>query len=169
MNCPGCGEPLTGLATRCWANGDGCGWVKGKQAEKPKAKPVTVPDSEPRRLTFPWSELVSVNTRKGGMVGRLSKEYRDGLNAMKASAKTQATANRWPILTCPVRLDAEFHVPDRRKRDCGNYMKALEDSLKGSIYEDDSQVVEWHGYKMPVGKNPRAVLTVTAIEGRAAA
>lgn len=36
MNCPGCNEPLHGLGTRCWAGGEGCGWVLGKDEPVPE-------------------------------------------------------------------------------------------------------------------------------------
>ena len=177
MNCPQCSKPLHGLATRCWAGGEGCGWTAGKSGNVRNQRgfaatlPMrpTAPDTEPRRITIPWDELVSVNKRKGGMVGKLSKEYRSKLAAMRETVEHAATEARWSTLTGPVRLDVEFYPPDRRRRDVSNLLKALEDSMTGPIYEDDAQIVEMHVFKMPVSSNPRAVVTVTAIEREQAA
>ena len=37
--CPGCGEKLEGLATRCWAGGNGCGWTLAGWEGAPGGEP----------------------------------------------------------------------------------------------------------------------------------
>lgn len=177
MNCPTCGHPLHGLATRCWAGGEGCGWGDPSREAALLNLPTRsttgpggrAPDSEPRRITIPWAELVSVNKRSGGMVGWTSKEWHASLKAMRKTVEVQAVAHRWPVLDGPVCVDIEYYVPDNRRRDCSNLDKGAIDALIGSVLNDDDQVVEWHGSKMPVHANPRAVVTVTAIAEEQAA
>lgn len=114
----------------------------------------------PLTVILPWGMLVSVNQRKGGMVGKLSKEYRAKLKAMKAEVASQV---RGEPTTDPVALEVVYHPPDRRRRDCHNYDKAIMDALTGSVYADDSQVVDWRGRKMPPSKQARAVIEVTPV------
>ena len=54
-----------------------------------------------------------------------------------------------------VALKIEFVPSDRRKRDIDNIAKCVLDSLKGIVYEDDSQVVHLEMWKKEPQKEPR--------------
>jgi crossover junction endodeoxyribonuclease RusA len=50
--------------------------------------------------------------------------------------------------------------------DLDNTLKVLLDSLRGVVYVDDSQIVELVATRRDDKDNPRAVVTVAAVEGR---
>jgi crossover junction endodeoxyribonuclease RusA len=51
----------------------------------------------------------------------------------------------------------------RKKGDCDNYLKALLDAIKGSVYIDDDQVVEIHAYRDDDKRDPRVTLLVREV------
>jgi crossover junction endodeoxyribonuclease RusA len=59
--------------------------------------------------------------------------------------------------TGPVALNLTVFRP-RKISDLDNYLKALLDALKGSVYLDDDQVVEISAYRDDDKDNPRVVL-----------
>lgn len=97
------------------------------------------------RMTLPWDALQSVNVRTnpagwGKMRGRqfLTRKYRGAMEAARLLVVGQWRGGE-PI---PGRIAIEmwFHQPDRRRRDCGNYVKLIEDALTGVVYLDDWQI-----------------------------
>lgn len=166
--CPGCGRLVRSVAKDPWCHD--CPGRFSELAEKaavtggtPAVRPTW---SGPVLVTFPWAALVSVNNRCGGMVGWTSKEWRDGLNAMRTLAAAQV---KCAPTEGPVRLTVHYHPPDRRHLDAHNNDKAIMDSLQGLVYADDAQVVEWHGHKYPPSADPRAVVEVEVIAAETAA
>jgi Holliday junction resolvase RusA-like endonuclease len=123
---------------------------------------VTVPDTEPRRIVIPWGELVSVNQRSAAK-SWTSQAWRDGLAAMRETVQHHVFTHRWGLLECEVERTIDFYPPDRRRRDCGNYEKAIDDAMSELVYRDDSQIVVWSARKLEVSKDARAVVTVTAL------
>lgn len=59
-----------------------------------------------------------------------------------------------------VHLAVAFYLPDKRRRDCDNLQKSIQDALNGIAYADDSQVHSWQGMLFHDAANPRAVVTV---------
>lgn len=170
VHCPRCNRVLrtvgVGYCEDCGIYADDTATRMHEFAKELADKQTRPPIGFPLTVILPWGMLVSVNQRKGGMVGKLSKEYRAKLKAMKAEVASQV---RGEPTTDPVALEVVYHPPDRRRRDCHNYDKAIMDALTGSVYADDSQVVEWRGRKMPPTKQARAVIEVTPIAMREAA
>lgn len=184
-DCPNCSAPLHGLATRCWAGGEGCGWVKGKDEPvsdggtthgtklPPDSRTEKQPDDqEPRYLVLPWPLLASVNKRAGGMVGWTSVAYRKGLVAARAEVTRFVMENGWRTFAGPVRVSIDYYPPDRRRRDYHNYDKLILDAMTAKdehpgIYLDDAQVWDWRGSKREMEPEPRAVIAVRAIQGGA--
>jgi Holliday junction resolvase RusA-like endonuclease len=68
----------------------------------------------------------------------------------------------------PVSVHIDYYFPDRRRRDCTNFDKAILDALNGIIYEDDSQVgsnFNFFGYRASFAKylcpdNPRIEILI---------
>jgi len=95
-------------------------------------------------LTVPWQYVMHDNHRlmpvKMGKGVRLitAPAYRDA----KAAA-TLRLIDQWrrPRLHGFVALTGTVFMPDRRKRDAGNYRKLLTDALSGVAYDDDSQLI----------------------------
>ena len=54
----------------------------------------------------------------------------------------------------------EFILPTRRRQDCVNLAKPVEDAMNGVVYVDDAQVVDLHITKR-VGDQPGVTVTVT--------
>lgn len=96
-------------------------------------------------------------TRNGRFTPDTTKRYE---NKVRLCAYTAGVKK----LSGPVVLSLVLYMPDRRRRDGENIQKAIQDALNGLAYEDDSQVMEWHG-RMEVDKsNPRAIVTLEAIQ-----
>jgi Holliday junction resolvase RusA-like endonuclease len=91
-------------------------------------------------IRIPFGALVPDNRRLIPGRGRLisSARYRVALDAVHSIAK--ATWKRRELLAGPVRLEARFWLPDRRKRDISNFVKLLGDGLSGVVYFDDQQI-----------------------------
>lgn len=111
-------------------------------------------------LILPWSVMVSDNERFSVVYGqnRLSQKYRTA----KASIATLARLYwRRSVLDGDVHLVARFYFPDARKRDAGNYRKALTDALTGVVYGDDSQLAGEHYLKGAIDRtNPRVEVCI---------
>lgn len=123
----------------------------------------------PRVLWLPWDKVMSVNRRNGAKVGIVTREWRLTLSAARAEIARQVAAHRWPSIAGPVRVDLEYHPPDRRKRDLHNVDKMVMDSLEGpgvvpGVIEDDHQVRQWSGSVLPEpSEEPGVRITVTPI------
>lgn len=96
-------------------------------------------------LTVPWEFVMHDNHRlmpiKMGKFARLAiaPKYRDA----KAEA-TKCLIGQWkrtPPLAGYLQITGWVYMPDRRKRDAGNYRKLLTDALSGIAYTDDSQLI----------------------------
>ncbi len=95
-------------------------------------------------LVVPWDYVMHDNHRlmpiRMGKFARLATApaYRDA----KAAA-TLELSKQWkrPLLTGLIALTGTVFMPDRRKRDAGNYRKLLTDALTGIAYSDDSQLI----------------------------
>jgi Holliday junction resolvase RusA-like endonuclease len=96
-------------------------------------------------LVVPWQYVMHDNHRlmpiRMGKGARLitAPAYRDA----KAAA-TLLLIQQWARrerFTGAVALTGTVYMPDRRKRDAGNYRKLLTDALSGIAYDDDSQLV----------------------------
>jgi Holliday junction resolvase RusA-like endonuclease len=137
-------------------------------------KDAPVPEREPRVIVLPWSAIAQSNhrlvPRASGKGLTLSPGYRRALSAARRAVAVQVEAQGWPVLTGPVSVTIHVYPPNRRRMDGTNLGKLIYDALEGpkepglpGVYEDDAQVVSWHGQKMePDRENPRAVVTVTA-------
>lgn len=91
---------------------------------------------------------------------RLSPKYR---TAKKQIAQRAAFWWRRSLMVGDVHLLARFYFPDLRKRDAGNYRKALTDALTGIVYTDDSQLAGEHYLKGALDRiTPRVEVLVSA-------
>jgi Holliday junction resolvase RusA-like endonuclease len=84
-------------------------------------------------FTIPWSVLVSDN-RKHVTRRVLSPEYRLAKKSLALIARAQV---RGEAFTGPCEVRYDFHPPDRRRRDCANFLKLLNDALEGVVWADD--------------------------------
>ena len=110
----------------------------GKGPAAPRARAAR--SGAPGRLTLPFALLVSDNRKAGGMVGVSSREYRAGKRAIRSEAREQWAGR---TLTGEVRLRGVYWLPDERRRDTSNFVKALHDALETVCYEDDEQVTDY--------------------------
>jgi len=107
-----------------------------------------IDEPAPGALVVPWQYVMHDNHRlmpvkmgRGNkMIVRLitAPKYRDA-----KFAATVELIRQWqrPRLHGFVALTGTVFMPDRRKRDAGNYRKLLTDALSGVAYDDDSQLV----------------------------
>lgn len=65
----------------------------------------------------------------------------------------------------PVRLVLGLWFPDRRRRDCDNVLKSIQDGLNGIAYDDDSQIVELAVTRHIDPQRPRAEIMVELLVG----
>jgi crossover junction endodeoxyribonuclease RusA len=86
--------------------------------------------------------------------------------AFEHLVRLTAKVARIPKLTGRVALECRFFMPDARRKDGDNLLKAVADSLNGVAYDDDSQVVEWHGYVAVDRTQPRTMVVLTDLEAR---
>jgi len=77
--------------------------------------------------------------------------------AWKDEAQWRMKAIRPKLLSTPVVLTIRFYL--KFDRDVDN-AKLLLDAMSGIVYEDDSQVVEYHVYKIKDKTNPRVEIDV---------
>lgn len=127
--------------------------------------------TNPVTLTLPWSVLVSTNQRTnpagwGKMKGRqfLTQRYRNALVTAEIMVLNQVRGRR-PKFTGPVSLEMRFWEPDRRRRDPGNLVKLIEDSMTGVVYADDAQICRSLWERAGVDRlDPRVEIRVSALE-----
>lgn len=118
------------------------------------------------KLTLPWDCCTHDNHKhipviqKGRARLILSSEYREKKQMAEARFMAQW---RGPKLSGELKLHARCFFPDLRKRDSGNYRKAICDSLSGIAYTDDSQLVSETWEKAEIDRiNPRIEITLEA-------
>jgi Holliday junction resolvase RusA-like endonuclease len=81
--------------------------------------------------------------------------------AIKADYYYQAREQyRGKPLAKRLNLSLETYFGSKRIRDIDNIAKALIDSLKGLVWEDDSQIDELHIFRRYDKKNPRVEITI---------
>lgn len=113
-------------------------------------------------LTLPWAVVRHDNHRlipsrnRRGLIA--SPEYREGKQAARLLLGAQW---RSKPLNGAVQVFGRVWMPDRRKRDAGNYRKCLTDAMSGICYDDDAQI--WRETWERAGidrENPRIEITV---------
>lgn len=90
-----------------------------------------------------------------------SREYR---YAVQAAAKAAIKAQGWKKTDRPVRLTVAIYRSSAREADLTNILKAIEDSINGLVWDDDSQVVEIAATKEVRCQNPRAEVEIATFE-----
>lgn len=106
---------------------------------------VMIDEPAPGALVVPWQYVMHDNHRL--MPIRMGKNARLATAPAYREAKAKAAetlADQWGVrlrLSGYVAITGVVFMPDRRKRDAGNYRKLLTDALTGIAYEDDSQLV----------------------------
>lgn len=106
-------------------------------------------------LTTP---MISVNKMYRGR-RFLSK---DGKDTKYAISLEILAMGRFEPQEGTIALDITFHVSNNRA-DIDNMLKALLDCMTGTIYKDDSQIVELHCYKKVDKQNPRTEITIKTL------
>lgn len=86
-----------------------------------------------------------------------ARKYQDNVRLMLLRSRHLGPRN------FQVRMTVDIYRPAKRG-DLDNSLKVIIDALKGIAYKDDSQVVEIHARRFEDKKNPRAVVTVEAVE-----
>ncbi len=110
-------------------------------------------------VTLPYPPTVNhlYSTIRGRRV--LSSEGRE----FKARAGWMAVAQGMKPVGGTVTLTVNVYRP-RRAGDLDNVLKAIQDSLKGIAWDDDSQVVAIHAYRFDDPKNPRVEVEISNTE-----
>lgn len=94
-------------------------------------------------LTLPWPPSTNTYWRhptKGRLAGRhlISEQGRAYREAVALQVLAQ---NGRRLLDCPLSIDIEVFMPDRRRRDLDNLLKSLLDSMThAGVWADDSQI-----------------------------
>ena len=94
-------------------------------------------------LTLPWPPSTNTYWRhptKGRLAGRhlISEQGRAYREAVAIQVLAQ---NGRQLLDCPLAIDIEVFMPDRRRRDLDNLLKSLLDSMThAGVWADDSQI-----------------------------
>ena len=119
---------------------------------------ASVGPSKGNRATLPYPP--SVNELYATVHGRrvLSKKGRDYHRQAGACANVQGIQ---PTLF-PVALTVHLFRP-RKAGDLDNYLKSLQDALKGVAWLDDSQVVEIHAFRHDDKDNPRVEIEILEV------
>jgi Holliday junction resolvase RusA-like endonuclease len=64
------------------------------------------------------------------------------------------------MMTGHVSLQLGFVLPDKRRRDCVNLAKSVEDAMNGLLYKDDSQVIKLEITKKYIGEPGVQVIAI---------
>lgn len=104
-----------------------------------------------------------IKNKEGQVVGRNVVESNKATRPWRVDVKhfaQEAVIERGTMLSGPISIRCEFvmkrpaSLPKRKptppavkKPDLDKLMRAIGDAIKGVVYTDDSQVVEWHGTK----------------------
>lgn len=113
------------------------------------------------RLTLPWPPSTNRIWRqwKGRtLLSREGRQYRAEVGQLVMAARVQGFGR------APLRVAIEASMPDRRRRDLDNLLKAANDAMQAArLFEDDSQIVELSIRNAGVDKaNPRLEVTLEA-------
>ena len=120
--------------------------------------------SKPIRLTLPWECMVPDNRRFLSKGHVLTPRYRKAMElcALHVIQQVKPPRPRYPKGSlCSVELT--YYVPDRRRRDVGNTLKIICDSLEGpnGIWEDDYSISHLCYTRAGVDReNPRCEIVV---------
>ncbi len=107
------------------------------------------------KLTLPYPP--SVNHLFASFNGRriLSKRGRD----YKAEVLALCFANKIQPLKGNIKVEYRAFRP-RKTGDLDNLNKSILDSLKGSAFFDDKQIIEIHAFRFEDAKNPRVEIEI---------
>lgn len=112
-------------------------------------------------LTLPWPPSTnriwrSVGTRV--LLSREGRQYRAEVAAVVMQARVQGFGRQ------KVRLSIEAVMPDNRRRDLDNLLKAANDAMQAArVFEDDSQIVDLRIRNAGMDRdNPRLDVTLEA-------
>lgn len=100
------------------------------------------------------NQLYTVDWRSGRRI--LTKASRETKKAYALEAKLTYTGKE--PLQGPLSVRIDLYFPDGKKRDLDN-IKALIDSMKGILWEDDSQIQELKITKQIDALDPRIVIS----------
>jgi len=107
-----------------------------------------------RALLLPWPPSLNVAWYRGqkGRLTQAGRIFRDEVIRLAAG----------PVpFTEPVRVDAYFFPPDRRKRDNSNHTKVMYDALtKAGLWADDSLIAQESYYTGEVVRGGAVLLFV---------
>lgn len=88
-------------------------------------------------LSLPWPPSINHYWRRVGnktLISAAGRAYREHVVLL-------VRMERLKPFTGPIRLEAVFHQPDKRRRDLDNLPKAMLDALQhAGLYGDDSQI-----------------------------
>lgn len=131
-------------------------------------------DDGVRRVTLPWSTLISDNRkyapvlRGSGLRVRarmiLTTTYREAY-ALARECINEQLSDR-PLLTGRLALVATLYAPPARgrKRDVANHAKFVQDCMNGVVYKDDEQIDDSRWIRGPNDVDrPRLEITVTQL------
>jgi crossover junction endodeoxyribonuclease RusA len=89
---------------------------------------------------------ISVNAMYRSVGRRVILSAR-GREFKKAAADAIQAAPNITLISGAVAVSIHFAFADARRRDVDNFAKAILDSLKGIMFNDDSDITELHMYK----------------------
>lgn len=100
-------------------------------------------------------------TRRGAFTPKKTQAYEASVAAHARIAMMEAGAE---MAAGPVAVQIVAYMPDRRRRDIDNVIKAVMDGLNGVLYHDDAQVHEVAASKRYDKASPRTVVAMTILE-----
>ena len=115
-------------------------------------------------LRLPWPPSINSyygTTRSGQrFIGAKGKAFREiVVESLREIPENSGT------LTGRLRLVVECHVPDRRKRDLDNVLKALLDAMThAGVYQDDCLIDDLRVIRHPVAKGGKVIVYVSELE-----
>jgi len=101
-----------------------------------------------------WRHIV-MGDKPRTIISRKGREYRATVICQLANLVGVPAAH-------PIRLGCRVFLPDRRRRDIDNILKALLDSMQhAGMYKDDNQITELNVWKPAVKKPGSVDITLT--------
>lgn len=117
------------------------------------------------KLTLTGDPKSTNNIYKSVCVGKYPKVYitNEG-KAIKEGYQWEAKSQyRKKPMKDELEVWTTLYLKTKRRADIDNFHKLLLDSLTGIVWEDDSQIVEYHISKRHDAKNPRIEIEVLEI------